>query len=76
MGEKPRRTLKSLTAVEAPPRTTLTLEERGRQIAAKIAAGVRVPPAEAMRNSGSRRTESKRALLRLLDASKWSGINA
>ena len=41
----------------------ITLEERAAQIAAKLAAGVRLPPPELMRNSGNRRTPEKKALL-------------
>ena len=44
----------------------LTLEERGRQIQAKLDAGARVPTREEMMNSGRRRTRSKRKLLAVL----------
>lgn len=40
--------------------------ERGRQIQQRLAEGVRVPPAEEMRNSGRRRTPEKRRLLEVL----------
>ena len=46
---------------------TFTLEERGAQIDRKLAGGVRVPPLELPRNSGERRTESKRRLLDTLE---------
>jgi len=42
---------------------TLTLEERGRQIQAKLEAGTRIPARDEMVNSGLRRTRSKRELL-------------
>ena len=42
---------------------TLTLDERDRQLQNKIAAGVRVPPAELLVNTGARRSQSKRDLL-------------
>jgi len=42
---------------------TLTLDERGRQIQAKIKAGTRAPEAVLMMNSGRRRTQAKRDLL-------------
>jgi hypothetical protein len=45
---------------------TLTLEERGRQIQAKLDAGTRVPARGEMMNSGLRRTRSKRELLAAL----------
>jgi len=45
---------------------TLTLEERGRQIQAKLDAGTRVPARQEMMNSGRRRTQSKRELLAAL----------
>ncbi len=45
---------------------TLTLEERGRQVQAKLDAGTRVPTREEMMNSGLRRTQSKRELLAAL----------
>lgn len=41
----------------------LTLEERGRQIQAKLEAGTRVSTREEMMNTGRRRTKSKRELL-------------
>jgi len=41
----------------------ITLEDRAAQIAAKLAAGLRLPPPESMRNSGRRRTPEKKALL-------------
>ena len=44
----------------------LTLEERGRQIQAKLDAGTRVPSRDEMMNSGRRRTRSKRELLAAL----------
>jgi hypothetical protein len=46
--------------------TRTSIEERGRQIQERIAEGVRVPSADAMRNSGARRTPEKRALLEFL----------
>lgn len=45
---------------ESNPR--ITPEERAAQVAAKIAASHVLPPAEAIRNSGRRRTPEKRAL--------------
>ena len=44
----------------------ITLEERSAQIARKIAEGAVIPPAEAMMNSGRRRTPEKREMLRRL----------
>ena len=41
----------------------LTLEERGRQIQAKLDAGARVPAHEELMNSGLRQTQGKRELL-------------
>lgn len=41
----------------------LTLEERGRQIQAKLEAGTRVSTREEMMNTGRCRTKSKRELL-------------
>ena len=41
----------------------LTLDERGRQIQAKVEAGTRVPATVLLMNSGRRRTQAKRALL-------------
>jgi hypothetical protein len=41
----------------------ITLAERAAQIERGLAAGERLPPAEALRNSGLRRTERKRRLL-------------
>lgn len=43
-----------------------TLDQRGAEIARKVAAGAAVPPAEALRRAGDGRTESKRALLETL----------
>ena len=45
----------------------VTLEERSRQIQAKLDAGIRVSTREEMMNSGRRRTESKRELLATLE---------
>ncbi len=44
----------------------ISLTERAAQISRKLASGVVLPPLEAMTNSGRRRTEEKRALLRRL----------
>ena len=44
----------------------LTLEQRGRQIQAKLDAGTRVPSRDEMMNSGRRRTQGKRELLAAL----------
>jgi hypothetical protein len=44
----------------------ITPEERAAQIRRKLAEGVVLPPAEALRNSGRRRTPEKRELLRRL----------
>lgn len=41
----------------------LTLEERSRQIQAKLDAGTEVPAREALMNNGRHRTQSKRELL-------------
>jgi hypothetical protein len=38
-------------------------EQRLAEISAKLASGVRLPPPEALRNSGRRRTPEKKALL-------------
>ncbi len=43
--------------------TRISLLERGKQIQRKLATGVRLPPTDAMRNSGRRRTDEKRGLL-------------
>jgi hypothetical protein len=48
----------------------ITLEERAAQIAAKLAAGVRLPPPEVMRNSGRRRTPEKKALLERINQNR------
>jgi hypothetical protein len=44
----------------------ITPEERAEQIRKKLAEGVVLPPAEALRNSGRRRTPEKRDMLRRL----------
>lgn len=44
----------------------ITPAERRAQILRKLAEGAAVPPAEAMRNSGRRRTPEKREVLRRL----------
>lgn len=41
----------------------ITPEQRWAEIAAKLTAGVRLPPSEVLRNSGRRRTPEKKALL-------------
>lgn len=41
----------------------ITPEQRWAEISAKLAAGVRLPPPEELRNSGRRRTPEKKALL-------------
>jgi hypothetical protein len=41
----------------------ITLVERAAQIERRLARGVRLPPAEEMRNPGLRRTKRKRRLL-------------
>jgi hypothetical protein len=46
--------------------TRITLAERGEQIQRKLDAGFCLPEAAAMANSGRRRTEAKRSLLRRL----------
>jgi hypothetical protein len=48
----------------------ITLEERAAQIVAKLAAGVRLPPPEVMRNSGRRRTPEKKALLERINQNR------
>jgi len=48
----------------------ITLEERAAQIAAKLEAGVRRPPADALRNSGRRRTPAKKMLLARIASAK------
>ncbi len=44
----------------------ITIEERLAQIRQKLAEGVVIPPAEAMMNSGRRRTPEKREMLKRL----------
>jgi hypothetical protein len=46
-----------------PPAKRITLEQRVAEIAAKRAAGVRVPPSSELANKGNRRSEEKRLLL-------------
>ena len=47
-----------------------SLEQRAKEIAAKLAAGVVRPPPEALRNSGRRRTPLKRALLERIEETR------
>ncbi len=51
-----------------------TLDERLGAITRKVATGIPVPSPDACRNTGTRRTESKRALLQLIqDEAKRQG---
>jgi len=57
--------------------TRISLIERGEQIQRKLDAGFVLPAAEALRNSGRRRTPEKRALLtRIQDVARERGVTA